>query len=113
MMYFSREPPGPGEERLARILPALTHLTSNNNVDNHNDNDSDGESDGDLSPDSGAGAALHSALDADVDAWAGPDHLLAHLVITLWAVHSTSMILTSAPGLQAKSSASTSCHPWM
>ena len=78
MMYFSREPPGPGEERLARILPALTHLTSNNNGDNHVGHDSDG----DLSPDGGAGAALHSALDADVDAWAGPDHLLAHLVIT-------------------------------
>ena len=30
MMYFSREPPGPGEERLARILPALTHLTRDN-----------------------------------------------------------------------------------
>ena len=80
MMYFSREPPGPGEERLARILPALTHLTSDNNDDTHGDYD--GDHDGDLSPDGGAGAALHSALQADVDAGAGSDHLLAHLVIT-------------------------------
>ena len=80
MMYFSREPPGPGEERLARILPALTHLTSDNNDDTHGDYD--GDHDGDLSPDGGAGAALHSALQADVDAGAGSDYLLAHLVIT-------------------------------
>ena len=84
MMYFSREPPGPGEERLARILPALTHLTSDNNDDNNDDThgDYDGDHDGDLSPDGGAGATLHSALQADVDAGAGSDYLLAHLVIT-------------------------------
>ena len=76
MMYFILEPPVPGlgEERLARILPALTHLmimivimmiTS------------------DHSPDGGAGAALHHALDADVDAGADPDQGLAHLVIII------------------------------
>lgn len=105
IMYFSREPPepGPGEERLARILPALTHLS---------DNDSDSDSDADHAPDGGAGAALHSALEADVDAWADPDHGLAHLMTIIIINHkSTLMILTSAPGLQAKSSASTSCHP--
>ena len=78
MMYFILEPPvsGLGEERLARILPALTHLmimiiivimmmTS------------------DHLPDGGAGAALHHALDADVDAGADPDQGLAHLVIII------------------------------
>ena len=103
MMYFSREPPdpGPGEERLARILPALTHL---------GDNDNESYSDADHTPDGGAGAALHSALQADVDAGADPDHGLAHL-ITIINHKSTLMILTSAPGLHAKSSASISCHP--
>ena len=106
IMYFSREPPdpGPGEERLARILPALTHLS---------DDDSDRDIDADHSPDGGAGAALHSALEADVDAGADPDHWLAHLMMNIIIINhkSTLMILTSAPGLQAKSSASTSCHP--
>ena len=41
MMYFILEPPVPGlgEERLARILPALTHLMMMMTVTNANDDD--------------------------------------------------------------------------
>ena len=99
MMYFILEPPvpGPREERLARILPALTHLmmmivmmmkmmvtmmmTS------------------DHSPDGGAGATLHHALDADVDAWADPDQGLDHLVIIIKIRWSANIFSSHPPHL--------------